>query len=86
MTKKFTEKNLFKESIQVEADSLEFGFYWETLDQLIDQIKDECREVKEAHEHGNQTHLKEEIGDLISAAISLSIFCQVDRSPKHDQN
>lgn len=75
------EKNqdLFKESYRQEMCSLDFGFYWENLQQIIDQIIDETREVKEAFKKGDQKHLKEEIGDLLYAALSLSIFCGVDQ-------
>lgn len=75
-----TDKNLFKEAYRQEMCSRDFGFYWENLQQIINQIVDETREVKEAYESGDRRHLQEEIGDLIYATLSLSIFCQIDQT------
>lgn len=71
-------QDLFKEVMRQETESLAFGFYWENLQQILDQIKDECREVEEAYLHKDKNHLKEELGDLIAASLSLCIFCQMD--------
>lgn len=70
--------DLFTEVERQENEAKKFGFYWEHLDQLIDQIQSECKEVKEAWEHNDLTHLQEELGDLMQAAISLAVFCNVD--------
>lgn len=61
-----------------EINAKNFGFYWETIDQLIEQIISECHEIQEAHESKNRSHLQEEIGDLMQAAISLAVFCKFD--------
>lgn len=71
-------KDLLKRVEELELDCKNFGFYWETIDQLLDQIQSECLEVKEANDKDDRAHLQEEIGDLIHAAISLAIFCKVD--------
>lgn len=55
-----------------------FGFYWEHLDQLIEQIQSECIEIKEAWDKNDLKHLQEEVGDLLHAALSLAIFCRLD--------
>lgn len=62
----------------LEKDAREFGFDWPHQQMILDQIIDECREVKEAIEEGSQSHIQEEIGDLIHAAISLCIFSGYD--------
>ena len=61
-----------------EVEAREFGFYWERIEQLIEQVQSECREVQEAWEEGNRAHLQEEIGDLIQAAIGVAVFCNLD--------
>lgn len=61
-----------------EKTAKEFGFYWDHLDQLTDQIKSECAEIKEAWEKGDLKHLQEEVGDLLQAAISVAVFCNLD--------
>lgn len=63
---------------ELERISREFGFYWERIDQLIEQIRSECVEVQEAWENNDRTHLQEEVGDLIMATVSLAIFCELD--------
>ena len=61
-----------------EKRASQFGFCWQTVDQLIAQIKSECAEIKEAHDNNDRTHLQVEVGDLLHAAIGLAIFCDLD--------
>lgn len=66
---------------QVENQELEckkFGFYWGEFSQLMEQIRSESCEIQEAWDNKNIPHLQEEIGDLIQAAISLAVFCELD--------
>lgn len=69
---------LFRRVEEQETTARDFGFYWKHINQLIDQIKSECQEVVEARESGNIPHLQEELGDLIHAAISLAVYCNID--------
>src|SRR5262245_3883873 len=69
---------VFKRVFEQEKESKEFGFYWEGIDQIIEQIKSECDEVKEAWLKGDRAHLEEEMGDLLNAAVCLSIFCRLE--------
>jgi len=66
----------------LEKSADEFGFRWERADQIMKQIRSECDEINEhLHESHNQEirpKLQEEIGDLMHAAFSLSVFCQFD--------
>lgn len=68
-------KDLIEEVLELEEESKAFGFYWENLHQILEQIISECKEVEEAYSHQNYSHCEEEIGDLIHAAISLAFFC-----------
>ncbi len=61
-----------------EIEAKEFGFYWEHIEQLTDQIQSECQEILEAWQKNSKEHIEEEIGDLLLAAASLAVFCQVD--------
>ena len=70
--------NLFKRVEDQETAARQFGFYWERIEQLIEQIQSECAEIKEAFQKEDETHLEEEIGDLLQAAISLAMFCRID--------
>lgn len=73
-----TTQDLLQKIITQEKTAAEFGFYWENVEQLFEQIQSECTEVKEAWLNQDNVHLKEEVGDLISAAISLCIFLKLD--------
>jgi uncharacterized protein YabN with tetrapyrrole methylase and pyrophosphatase domain len=61
-----------------EEAAKEFGFYWERIEQLIEQIQSECLEVSKAWDANDSNHLQEEIGDLMQASVSLAIFCGLD--------
>lgn len=74
----FKENELLKRIEEQEIEAREFGFYWENINQLIEQIQSECLEVQEAWQKNDRSHLQEEIGDLLLAAISLAIFCGLD--------
>lgn len=67
--------DLLKEVECQEIAAKEFGFYWESIEQLIEQIVSECREIEEAYRKGDKRHLQEELGDLMGASISIAIFC-----------
>ncbi len=69
---------LLKKVEKQEIVAKEFGFYWENFSQLIEQIQNECIEIQEAWDKEDIDHLQEEVGDLIQAAISLAIFCELD--------
>jgi uncharacterized protein YabN with tetrapyrrole methylase and pyrophosphatase domain len=67
-----------KQVEKLELEAQKFGFYWENIDQLIEQIQSECIEIKEAWNNNKLQLLQEEVGDLILAATSLAIFCKLD--------
>jgi uncharacterized protein YabN with tetrapyrrole methylase and pyrophosphatase domain len=71
--------NSLKNLILLEKDARAFGFDWSDQDMIIDQVIDECREVKEAIDNNEPTErVQEEIGDLLHTAISLCIFSGFD--------
>lgn len=69
---------LLKKVEEQEAEANRFGFYWQHIEQLLEQIRSECNEVEESWAKNDLPHLQEEIGDLIQAAISLAVFCNFD--------
>ena len=70
--------DLLETIVQQEKASLEFGFYWENAEQILQQAESECHEIREALLKQDLSHIKEEVGDLINAAISLCIFLGFD--------
>ncbi|MBA2652097.1 MAG: nucleoside triphosphate hydrolase [Tatlockia sp.] len=73
--------NVLDKIVTLENEAAEFGFEWETADQIMEQIQSECVEVRE-HLNKNsaqsQSDLQEEIGDLLHAVFSLCVFCKLD--------
>jgi uncharacterized protein YabN with tetrapyrrole methylase and pyrophosphatase domain len=69
---------MMKRVEELEKAARKFGFYWTHLSQLIEQVKSECQEIQEAAQNNDRTHLQEEVGDLIHAALSLAVFCDLD--------
>jgi uncharacterized protein YabN with tetrapyrrole methylase and pyrophosphatase domain len=70
--------SIFAKLTALEHDACEFGFRWERADQIITQIRSECAEVSVHLEDKNKLKLQEEIGDLLHAALSLCVFCNLD--------
>ena len=72
--------DLLEKVVVLEDDASQFGFRWETADQIMKQIQSECAEIKEHLDDGlsqaNQAALQEEIGDLLHAVFSLCVFCR----------
>lgn len=67
--------NPLEQLVQLENDARKFGFDWPHHLMILEQIIDECREVREEIDHGeSQEKLQEEIGDLLHSVISLCIF------------
>ncbi|MCC8377370.1 MAG: nucleotide pyrophosphohydrolase [Rickettsia endosymbiont of Graphium doson] len=71
--------NALKKLINLEKDARDYGFDWSNYDMILEQVIDECREVKEAIENGeSKERVQEEIGDLLHTAISLCRFLEFD--------
>jgi len=72
--------NLLDKVVQLEENASQFGFEWETTDQIMAQIKSECDEINEhltqGVEDADRKALQEEIGDLLHAVFSLCVFCK----------
>ncbi len=48
------------------------GFDWPEALPVFDKVQEELDEVKEAWESGDQTHIQEEIGDLLLVVVNLA--------------
>jgi len=60
---------------RLEQEAMDFGFKWETTDQIKDQILSEIAEI-DVHLHDqDRSKLQEELGDLLHAVFSLTVFC-----------
>ncbi|MBV8801424.1 MAG: nucleoside triphosphate hydrolase [Gammaproteobacteria bacterium] len=69
---------MFKKLISLENKANDFGFKWETSQQIIEQIKSEIAEICIHLQDGDKKKLQEEMGDLLHATFSLCVFNHLD--------
>ena len=62
----------------LEKQASDFGFKWENAEQIIDQVRSEITEIEAHLKDQDHNKLQDEIGDLLHAAFSLCVFCQLD--------
>lgn len=61
--------------LALEKDARSYGFDWPHQISILDQVIDECREIKEdIMAQAGKHKIQEEIGDLLHASISLCTF------------
>lgn len=72
--------NVLEKLTQLEIEASDYGFKWETQHQIMSQIKSECAEIDEHlnNHDADKSKLQEEIGDLLHAVFSLTVFCKFD--------
>ena len=70
--------DLLEKAVVLENEASEFGFQWENTEQIMQQIHSECSEIQVHLDQKscNRQELQEEIGDLLHAVFSLSVFCK----------
>lgn len=66
--------NIFERLKNAEDDANDFGFSWPDTNMILDQIASEVNEVRSALKDESSTRIKEEIGDLLHATLSLCVF------------
>lgn len=69
---------MLKKLSQLEKEAEDFGFKWDSAEQVIAQIQSETQEILVHIKDKDQKKLQEEIGDLLHAAFSLCLFCGFD--------
>jgi len=74
--------DLLEKVTELEQIADQFGFRWENITQIMEQIQSECLEINDhltdGFEQANQAELQEEIGDLLHAVFSLCVFCKLN--------
>jgi tetrapyrrole methylase family protein/MazG family protein len=63
---------------QISAKASRVGFDWPDPQGIRDKILEEFKELEEALEGQDQKRVKEEVGDLLFAALNVARFLQVD--------
>lgn len=65
-------------AIRIQEKAKQVGFEWDHKEQVFEKIEEELRELKEAEASKNQTHIEEELGDVLFSIINYARFLQVD--------
>jgi ATP diphosphatase len=63
---------------KLQKRAAEAGFDWPDAEPVLNKLDEEAREVREAMASGDPTHIEEEIGDLLFAAVNLARQLKVD--------
>lgn len=67
-----------KKAVKLQKRCTKVGFDWPDKAQVAAKIHEEINEVLEAVELGEQTHIEEEIGDLLFAVLNLARHTSTD--------
>jgi len=63
---------------KIQNRAANFGFDWKSVEPVFDKVQEELDEVKEAWLSGNQTHIEEEIGDLLLVTVNLARHLKIN--------
>ncbi|GAB4252526.1 MAG: nucleoside triphosphate pyrophosphohydrolase [Acidobacteriota bacterium] len=63
---------------QMGAKASRVGFDWPDLDGLREKLLEEFEELQRAHAAGDEERVREEVGDLLFAAVNVARFLGVD--------
>lgn len=66
------------EGFQLTRKAARVGFDWADTGGVIDKMREETEELKEALETRDQRKIEEELGDLLFAAVNLARFLKTD--------
>lgn len=65
-------------AMRIQEKAKQVGFEWEDKRQVWEKVEEEQRELFAAIESGNQSHIENEMGDLLFSIINYSRFLNVD--------
>jgi XTP/dITP diphosphohydrolase len=65
-------------AMRLQEKARQVGFEWENKDQVWEKVEEETYELHEAIQHGDQSKIEEEFGDLMFSLVNFSRFLQID--------
>ena len=65
-------------SEKVQKKAARVGFDWDDVSGAFAKLDEESAELKEAYAQGDQSHMREELGDLLFAVTNISRFLGID--------
>jgi MazG family protein len=66
------------EGLQLTRKASRAGFDWDSAEGIFEKLREESAELRHASESKDATHVEEEMGDLLFAAVNLARVLQVD--------
>lgn len=66
------------EALKIQEKVAKVGFDWDNLDGVVEKVREEESELKEALEKGNQDEIEEEFGDLLFTIVCVARFLKID--------
>jgi MazG family protein len=69
------------EAHQISSRAARVGFEWPNIEGVFDKLEEETRELREAMTgpaESRQTHLEDEIGDILFVIVNLARFLKID--------
>lgn len=70
---------------RVQSRASRVGFDWNRVEDVVAKVEEELREVREALANGDDDAFRDEIGDLLFAAVNLSRFHHTNAEQALDQ-
>lgn len=64
-------------SFEIQKKLKKVGFDWDNINDVLDKVKEELREVEDALKENNTNHIEEEIGDLLFSVVNLARFSKI---------
>ncbi len=72
------EKVSLEKSQQLWEDIKNYGFKWESTNQIFEKLEEEINELKEAIKSKKESNIKDEFGDVFFTLINLSNFLKIN--------
>ncbi len=66
------------EAYQLTRRAARVGFDWDDIEGLLEKLKEETAELREALGHADRGRLEEEVGDLLFVAVNVARFLGID--------
>ena len=66
------------EAYQLTRRASRIGFDWDTLEGLLDKLREESQELRGAMGEADKARVEEEVGDLLFVAVNVARFLHVD--------
>ena len=63
---------------KIQHKAAKVGFDWDNAGGALDKLQEELNEVGQAWNESHPSHLEEEIGDLLFAAVNVARFAKID--------